>query len=86
MILLQAGRGGFIGYGLGVGARRMIGDMDRHTAKLAFYMPWQVLVGTGVAVMAMARVGEQCSRLGGCWCSSRQSCFKEMGARGRTSR
>ena len=54
MILLQAVLVAFIGYGLGVGAAAMFGTSTKAVSKLAFFMPWEVLVGTGVAVMAMA--------------------------------
>lgn len=51
MILLQASVVGLIGYGLGIGAAGMFGQMVRHSSRLAFYMPWQVMVVTGVAVV-----------------------------------
>ncbi len=54
MILLQAILVAFIGYGLGVGGAAIFGALTKSMAKLAFYMPWEVLVGTGVAVVAMA--------------------------------
>jgi putative ABC transport system permease protein len=44
----------FIGYGLGVGAAALFGTLTKSLAKLAFFMPWEVLVGTGVAVVVMA--------------------------------
>lgn len=58
MILLQAFTVGFIGYGLGVGlAAVLFGEviMNR-TDKLAFFMPIEVLVGTGVAILLMVTV------------------------------
>jgi putative ABC transport system permease protein len=54
MILLQASVVGAIGYGLGVGIAAGFGELTRSTSKLAFYMPWQVLVGTGVAVLLIS--------------------------------
>ena len=54
MILLQAVLVAFIGYGLGVGGAAAFGELTKSQAKLAFYMPWQVLVITGLAVVAMA--------------------------------
>lgn len=51
MVLLQALQVGFIGYCLGVGGAALFGYLVRHNAKLAFYMPWPVLVITGVAVL-----------------------------------
>ncbi len=51
MILLQALIVGAIGYGLGVGAAALFGELTRHNTRLAFYMPWQVLVLTAAAVM-----------------------------------
>ena len=53
MVLLQAGLVGVIGYGLGVGMAAAFGEAVRNATKLAFYMPWQVLVVTGVAVVFM---------------------------------
>ena len=49
MILLQGMLVGVIGYGLGVGAASFIGFMSRNS-ELAFKLPWQLLVVTGVAV------------------------------------
>jgi putative ABC transport system permease protein len=54
MILFQALVVAVIGYGLGVGAAAAFGEMVKHSARLAFYMPWPVLAGTGVAVMFIA--------------------------------
>jgi putative ABC transport system permease protein len=54
MILLQAILVAFIGYGLGVGGAAAFGVLTKSQAKLAFYMPWHVLVITGVAVILMA--------------------------------
>lgn len=53
MILLQALMVGLIGYGLGAGAAGLFGEITKGASRLAFFMPWQVLVGTGVAVLAM---------------------------------
>jgi putative ABC transport system permease protein len=54
MILFQAIIVGLIGYGLGVGGAAVFGHVTRNASKLAFFMPWQVLVGTGVAVTLIA--------------------------------
>jgi putative ABC transport system permease protein len=51
MILLQASIVGFIGYSFGVGAAALFGESARSNTRLAFFMPWQVLVGTGAAVI-----------------------------------
>jgi putative ABC transport system permease protein len=51
MVMLQALVVGLIGYGIGVGLAALFGELVRHTTKLVFYMPWQVLVGTGAAVI-----------------------------------
>jgi putative ABC transport system permease protein len=51
MVLLQALQVGFIGYCLGVGGAALFGFLVQGNAKLAFYMPWPVLVITGVAVL-----------------------------------
>jgi putative ABC transport system permease protein len=49
MILLQACITGLVGYGLGVGAAATFGYLLRDS-ELAFKLPWQLLVVTGVAV------------------------------------
>jgi putative ABC transport system permease protein len=51
MVLLQAAVVGILGYGLGAGGAGLFGEITKGTTKLAFFMPWQVLVGTGVAVV-----------------------------------
>jgi putative ABC transport system permease protein len=51
MILLQALIVGLIGYGLGVGLAALFGQAVQNTSRLAFFMPWQVLAGTGAAVL-----------------------------------
>lgn len=53
MLLSQAILVGLIGYGLGVGAAALFGELAKTQSKLAFYMPWQVLVGTGLSVVVM---------------------------------
>lgn len=50
MIMLQAGVVAFLGYSLGIGMAAIFGELTKQSPQLAFYMPWQVLVGTGVAV------------------------------------
>jgi putative ABC transport system permease protein len=50
MVLLQAGVVGAIGYGIGVGLAACFGLLATSGSRLAFYMPWQVLAGTGAAV------------------------------------
>ena len=55
MVALQAGWIGFIGYGIGIGlatAFIVIGGNNSDTFK-GFYVPWQVLVGVGIAVLLM---------------------------------
>lgn len=56
MILLQAAVVGSIGYGLGVGLAALFGELSKGHSKLVFFMPWEVLVGTGVAVVLVAMV------------------------------
>ncbi len=51
MVLLQAAVVGVLGYGLGTGGAGVFGELTKGTTKLAFFMPWQILVGTGVAVI-----------------------------------
>ncbi|HVS39680.1 MAG TPA: ABC transporter permease, partial [Gemmataceae bacterium] len=50
MVLIQALVVGLIGYCLGVGLAALFGETVPHFSKLAFYMPWQVLLGTAGAV------------------------------------
>ncbi|MBX3441479.1 MAG: FtsX-like permease family protein [Planctomyces sp.] len=50
MILLQAFVVGLLGYGLGVGAATLFGELSKENMTLAYYMPWQVLALTGGAV------------------------------------
>jgi putative ABC transport system permease protein len=58
MILLQASIVAFLGYGLGVGMAvvvgKVIGVLIATSIPPAFFMPWQVLAGTGVAVLGIA--------------------------------
>ncbi len=54
MIMLQAAVVAFIGYGLGVGAAAFFGHMTGGTSQLAYFMPWEVLWGTGVAVVLIS--------------------------------
>ena len=49
MILLQAVVVGVIGYGLGVGGAATFGLLSKDS-ELAFWLPWQLLVVTGVAI------------------------------------
>jgi putative ABC transport system permease protein len=49
MILMQAMIVGLVGYGLGVGAAAMFGNLSKNT-ELAFHMPWQLLLISGFAV------------------------------------
>lgn len=55
MILLQAALVSSIGYSLGVGVAAWFGQMSNASeSKLAFFMPVQVLVGTGAAVILIS--------------------------------
>jgi putative ABC transport system permease protein len=55
MILLQAALVSFIGYGLGIGVAAWFGSYSNNSgSKLAFFMPMQVLIGTGLAVMLIS--------------------------------
>jgi putative ABC transport system permease protein len=55
MILLQAAVVGGIGYGLGVGAAALFGHLLRDS-ELAFLLPWQLLIITGVAVTLICMI------------------------------
>ena len=51
MILLQALLVSLIGFGLGIGAATWFGRIATAPgSRLAFYMPWEVFIGTGLAV------------------------------------
>ena len=50
MVLAQALHVGLVGLGVGVGLAALFGWGTRSFSKLSFYMPWQVLVITAVAV------------------------------------
>jgi putative ABC transport system permease protein len=54
MILLQAVVVAWIGYGLGVGLATTYGLLTRVRPMMSYYMPWQVLLGTWVAVQLIA--------------------------------
>jgi putative ABC transport system permease protein len=57
MILTQALVVGGIGYGIGVGLATVYGIVaQRNMPLLAFFLPWQVLVISGVAVLVIALV------------------------------
>ncbi len=51
MVLTQAAVVGATGYGTGVGFSVFCGELMQRTSKLAFYMPYQVLAGTGLATV-----------------------------------
>src|SRR5262249_45115775 len=51
MLLLQAGTITALGYGLGVGAAAVFGELTRSSSKLVFFMNFEVLVGTAVAIL-----------------------------------
>jgi putative ABC transport system permease protein len=50
MVLFQGLIVGALGYGLGVGLAAIFGEVMPRISRLAFFMPWQVLVGTAAAV------------------------------------
>jgi putative ABC transport system permease protein len=50
MVVTQASVVGAIGYGLGIGLAALFGETVPRFTRLAFYMPWQVMVGTAAAV------------------------------------
>ncbi len=55
MILLQAGLVGAIGWGIGVGAAALFGQLAKDS-ELAFRLPWQLLALSGVAVIVICLV------------------------------
>ena len=60
MILLQSALVGLIGYGLGVGLASTFGLLSAKT-ELAFKLPWQLLVGTGGAVVVICMLSAMLS-------------------------
>ena len=63
MILFHAAVVGSIGYGLGIGVAAGFGAMAGGTSKLAFYMPWWVMAGTGVVILLMVMLASVLSIL-----------------------
>ena len=53
MVLFKAVVVGASGYGLGVGMAALFGQLTLDASKLAFYMPWEVMVITAAAVVLM---------------------------------
>ncbi|GBD37126.1 hypothetical protein HRbin36_02256 [bacterium HR36] len=51
MILFQGLFAGVVGYGIGIGMAAAFGILAERSDRLSFFMPWQVMVGTGVAVL-----------------------------------
>ena len=52
MILLQAGLVGLMGYGIGLGMTALFFEGTKDMTHLAgFFMPWQIVAITGVAVV-----------------------------------
>jgi putative ABC transport system permease protein len=56
MVLAQGLQVGLIGYGLGVGLAAVFGWVVRGATRLAFFMPWQVLLITAAAVFVIVLV------------------------------
>lgn len=54
MVLLQTVVVSAIGYGLGVGLAALFGAASKNASKLAFNMPWWILLITGAAVLVIA--------------------------------
>ena len=61
MVLFQAAVVGLIGYSLGIGLAALFGELSANTSRLAFLMPWQVLVGTGVSVLLIVLISSVAS-------------------------
>ena len=56
MVLSQALQVGVVGYGVGVGLAALFGWWTRSMSRLSFFMPWQVLAITAVAVFVIVLV------------------------------
>jgi putative ABC transport system permease protein len=62
MVLLQALLVSVIGFGLGVGVAAWFGTIaNAPGSRLAFYMPAEVFVGTGLAVVAISMLSSMLS-------------------------
>ncbi|MBN2561919.1 MAG: FtsX-like permease family protein [Phycisphaerae bacterium] len=61
MVLFQAAMVGLVGYSIGIGLAAIFGELSANTSRLAFLMPWQVLVGTGAAVLLIVLVSSVAS-------------------------
>lgn len=53
MMLVQALVVSLVGYGWGIGMAALFGELSKGTSRLAFFMPWQVPVGTATAIFLM---------------------------------
>lgn len=62
MVLLQAVMVGVVGYGLGVGGAALMG-YAAGDSELAFLMPWQLLVITGVAITVICLLASSLSMI-----------------------
>jgi putative ABC transport system permease protein len=56
MVLAQGLQVGIVGYGLGVGLAAVFGWVVKGASRLSFFMPWQVLAITAVAVFVIVLV------------------------------
>lgn len=56
MVLAQGLQVGVVGYGLGVGLAAIFGQVVKGASRLSFFMPWQVLTITAVAVFVIVLV------------------------------
>lgn len=56
MVLIQALTVGFIGYGMGVGAASIFGNLVITKGQPPFYMPWQILAFTGGIILLICCV------------------------------
>lgn len=56
MVLFQATVVGLIGYSAGIGLAALFGELSTKTSRLVFLMPWQVLAGTGAAVLLIVLI------------------------------
>jgi len=55
MILFQSIWVGAIGWGIGIGGACLFGFLARKT-ELSFWMPWQLFLGTGIAMSAICSI------------------------------
>jgi putative ABC transport system permease protein len=55
MVLVQAAWVAFLGWGIGSGSASLLG-LATQTTQLAFYLPWQLFIGTGILMFLISMI------------------------------